>query len=632
MSNRIDNGITRLSYSDVDGSWTQTDLWERTWDLFSPFSFFVSAKTRAIYYLQQNVMGQESRIVLVRWTPANNQHLNIFTSSRVNLKQTRQDFLVMSPDDKFAYITTQGDGDLYVVIKVDLTGFTETVLENEQFLWRSTNMVSQFRPIFTELTEDGMFLYSSSYEQILRTRVSFDNACRVHGAVPGFYCPAGSSSAGGSQCPWGYFCAGQTADKQPCTSLGHYCPPGASQELPCAAGTFSNQSGQSVCQECPAHATTSLGATNRSDCACMPGFTGENGGPARAVHWGSTKRKLGVQSVPIVGQGRILLWKRRQLVTHAALVSRTRFLLPGAYFRLPVSATRDTQVRTEGLAQVAGQERSRGCLVVSRVRIVLRIHRLQLRATRQVIVCAIWVITGCMEGLARLVWQESTRALLLQPPRPRARPVRKESTRALLLQPPRPRARLVWQESTQPLLLQPQTARARLVWQESTRPILLQPQRPRARPVWQESTRVLLLQPQRARARLVWQESTQPLLLQPQTARARLVWQESTRPILLQLQRPRAVPVPLANRRLRGRMLAATAMIVPRPSILVCWVVRGFASTALTARPRLLARMPAVIVRTVLRASTALGLDRSAPTALLGRRLGPLVRHKQVHV
>ena len=53
------------------------------------------------------------------------------------------------------------------------------------------------------------------------------------------------------------------------------------------------------------------------------------------------------------------------------------------------------------------------------------------------------------------------------------------------------------------------------------------------------------------------------------------------------------------------------------------------ASTVLTARPRLLARMPAAIARIVLRASTALGLDKTALTARLASTLGQLVRQQK---
>ena len=55
------------------------------------------------------------------------------------------------------------------------------------------------------------------------------------------------------------------------------------------------------------------------------------------------------------------------------------------------------------------------------------------------------------------------------------------------------------------------------------------------------------------------------------------------------------------------------------------------APTALTARPRLLAQMPSAIARIVLRASTALGLDKTALTARLASTLGQLVRQQQAH-
>ena len=68
------------------------------------------------------------------------------------------------------------------------------------------------------------------------------------------------------------------------------------------------------------------------------------------------------------------------------------------------------------------------------VRVVLRIHRLQLRATRQVIALAIWVITERMEGLARLVRLASIQALLAQVVQPHARIVLLASTPRRLVQ------------------------------------------------------------------------------------------------------------------------------------------------------------------------------------------------------
>ena len=153
---------------------------------------------------------------------------------------------------------------------------------------------------------------------------------------------------------------------------------------------------------------------------------------------------------------------------------------------MPASATRGTQVRTEGLAQVARQARSRGCLVVCLVRVVLRIHRLQLRATRQVIALAIWVITERMEGLARLVRLASIQALLAQVVQPHARIVLLASIQALLAQ---PHARIVLLASIQALLAQVVQPHARIVLLASTPRRLVQAVAVRVVPAQQAKAR-----------------------------------------------------------------------------------------------------------------------------------------------
>ena len=103
-------------------------------------------------------------------------------------------------------------------------------------------------------------------------------------------------------------------------------------------------------------------------------------------------------------------------------------------------------------------------------------------------------------------------------------------------------------------------------------------------------------------------------------ARALTVPQESIRPPLVHRI---AQIVPGAKPRLPGRMLAATAQIVLLPS---SRIGEKRAPTATMARPRLLAQMRGAIVRIVPRASIALGLDKTAPTARLASTQSLLVQ------
>ena len=111
--------------------------------------------------------------------------------------------------------------------------------------------------------------------------------------VPGFYCPAGSTSSMGTECPVGYFCTGQTADKQVCTLLGHHCPSGSPAELPCGEGTYSDEPGKASCKACQANSVSVVAATNISDCKCNTGYTGPDGGSCSPCGQGKYKDVTG---------------------------------------------------------------------------------------------------------------------------------------------------------------------------------------------------------------------------------------------------------------------------------------------------------------------------------------------------
>ncbi len=111
--------------------------------------------------------------------------------------------------------------------------------------------------------------------------------------VPGFYCPAGSTSSMGTECPVGYFCTGQTADKQVCTLLGHHCPSGSAAELACGEGTYSDEPGEALCKACSANSVSVVAATNVTDCKCNDGYTGPDGGSCSPCGQGKFKNVTG---------------------------------------------------------------------------------------------------------------------------------------------------------------------------------------------------------------------------------------------------------------------------------------------------------------------------------------------------
>ena len=64
-------------------------------------------------------------------------------------------------------------------------------------------------------------------------------SCTDCTASIGLFCPAGSLSAAGDECPAGWYCAGGSRDKEPCRArIGRYCPAGWGfpTGLPCPEG------------------------------------------------------------------------------------------------------------------------------------------------------------------------------------------------------------------------------------------------------------------------------------------------------------------------------------------------------------------------------------------------------------
>ncbi|KDO16495.1 hypothetical protein SPRG_17985 [Saprolegnia parasitica CBS 223.65] len=69
---------------------------------------------------------------------------------------------------------------------------------------------------------------------------------------PGFICPTTGLVSASTLCPAGSYCpGGQVTGAEHSCPLGSACPLGSIVPQPCAAGTFANNTGQSVCSPCP---------------------------------------------------------------------------------------------------------------------------------------------------------------------------------------------------------------------------------------------------------------------------------------------------------------------------------------------------------------------------------------------
>ena len=81
------------------------------------------------------------------------------------------------------------------------------------------------------------------------TRASNCSLC-----TPGSYCADEGLSQVSGLCNGGYYCPGGNLSPNPTMYLceaGFVCPEGSSAPLSCSSGTFTNQTGQSSCQQCP---------------------------------------------------------------------------------------------------------------------------------------------------------------------------------------------------------------------------------------------------------------------------------------------------------------------------------------------------------------------------------------------
>ena len=115
--------------------------------------------------------------------------------------------------------------------------------------------------------------------------------CEWCSASPGRYCPTGSTTSTGVECPVGYFCMGGISDKVSCSvEAGSYCPPGtrdfpgtlcprgyyckggSNDKTACAAGTYSADEGSTSVATCSDCNAGSFAPGGSSTCfKCGPG-------------------------------------------------------------------------------------------------------------------------------------------------------------------------------------------------------------------------------------------------------------------------------------------------------------------------------------------------------------------------
>ena len=93
------------------------------------------------------------------------------------------------------------------------------------------------------------------------------------------YCPSPGAIAPAGNCSDGYFCAGNATTAQPTDGttgdecpLGHYCPAGSGQPLPCEDGTYAGVTTMSVCDECTPGYYCVPGESDVTPAACPAGY------------------------------------------------------------------------------------------------------------------------------------------------------------------------------------------------------------------------------------------------------------------------------------------------------------------------------------------------------------------------
>ena len=86
------------------------------------------------------------------------------------------------------------------------------------------------------------------------------------------------------------------ADGGPCVA----CSPGTFKDttgsaapMPCSAGTYADESGMSFCYSCAPFSDSAAGSNHTTDCKCLSGYAGPDGGPCVACNLGTYKSSPG---------------------------------------------------------------------------------------------------------------------------------------------------------------------------------------------------------------------------------------------------------------------------------------------------------------------------------------------------
>lgn len=109
----------------------------------------------------------------------------------------------------------------------------------------------------------------------------------------GSFCPTSNMTTTGDLCSAGYYCSGGSSETAPNNETwgdicptGYYCPAGIQDPLPCAAGTYANTTGRSICLNCPAGYYCTVNTSDPIPCPegyyCIAASTLPNQGPCPA--------------------------------------------------------------------------------------------------------------------------------------------------------------------------------------------------------------------------------------------------------------------------------------------------------------------------------------------------------------
>ena len=79
---------------------------------------------------------------------------------------------------------------------------------------------------------------------------------------------------------------------------------GTNSPLACANGTYANVSGMSFCYLCAPSTQSPLGSEDKTDCQCISGYTGADGGPCTSCDKGKYKRAAGSNVCDLCAQGK----------------------------------------------------------------------------------------------------------------------------------------------------------------------------------------------------------------------------------------------------------------------------------------------------------------------------------------